>query len=322
MGTVKLKKYVDIYFLLMPRIHLLDFSGPAQAIYEAKSQGAKINVHYVSADMQVLSAQGISFSTLKPLPDLLPLNTIVIACASQFSDKLYQDKSSLRTIEWLRKTPDNTTKIVGICTGAFALGAAGWLDKKVCTTHYRFINDLRRLVPKANVVSDRIFIQDGQIYTTAGVTAGIDLILSIIEEIDSLKTSVQVAKDLMVCRRRLSSDPQISKYLLFQEHNSAFVRSIQEYIEVNIENRITLVDISNRFRVSTRHIQREFKDVTGITISQYINNIRIKKVKNYLDLGSTIEFAAYKAGFTQTSALRLAWKKKYGSLPSEYVMKK
>ncbi len=319
---MKLKKYVNIYFLLMPRIHLLDFAGPAQAIYEAKAQGAKINIHYVSADTEVLSAQGISLAKLKPLPELLPLNTIVIACASQFSDKLYRDQSSLKTIEWLRKTPDNTTKIVGICTGAFALAAAGWLDKKLCTTHYRFINDLRILAPKANVVADRIFIQDGKIYTTAGVTAGIDLILSMIEEIDSLKTSVRVAKDLMVCRRRLSSDPQISKYLLFQEHDSCFVRSIQEYIEANIEKRITLVDISTKFRVSTRHIQREFKAVIGITISNYINNLRIKKVKNYLDLGSTIEFAAYRAGFTQTSALRLAWKKKYGSLPSEYVMKK
>ncbi|MEZ9358973.1 MULTISPECIES: GlxA family transcriptional regulator [Vibrio] len=305
----------DIYFLLTPDAHLLDLAGPCQAFHEAQSHGLKLKLHYVGAQPSFCSHQGLTLSGIKPLPSILSDNAILVVCASSYQDDIYRNPESESCIKWLMETPKACTKILGICTGAFLLGLSGWLNGRSCTTHHKLTQQLANSFPETTVLPDRIFVQDGQVFTSAGVTAGIDMALQIIQEIKNTSLSMDIARELVVYRRRMANDPQISKQLGFRNHISPLVHSLQDYFQSHLGDKLVLLDVSQKFRVSLRHMQREFKNATGLTIREYLVELRLEEAKNYLGKGETIEVAAYKAGFPQAKALRSAWKRKYQSLP-------
>ncbi|NAW65013.1 GlxA family transcriptional regulator [Photobacterium halotolerans] len=306
---------IDIYFLLTPDVHLLDLAGPCQAFHEAISYGMALNLHFISDQNSLNSHQGLTLGGIQPLPSVLPHNAIVVVCASKYHEEIYRNQASERCIEWLRHTPKADTRILGICTGAFLLGLAGWLDNRQSTTHHKLTKALSRYFPAAKVLPERIFVQDGQVYTTAGVTAGIDLALQLIEEISGSRFAMEVARELVVYRRRMANDPQISKQLSYRSHISPLVHSIQDYLQARLHEKLALADIADAFRVSSRHMQREFKNATGLTIREFLVELRLEEAKCYIENGDTIEVAALKSGFPQASSLRAAWKKKYKTLP-------
>ncbi|WP_330960931.1 GlxA family transcriptional regulator [Photobacterium sp. 53610] len=311
----------DIYFLLTPEVHLLDLAGPCQAFHEAMNYGMKLNLHFIGDQSSFSSFQGLTIGGIQPLPPALPDHAIVIVCASKYHKAIYQNQASQTCIEWLRRMPKDNTRILGICTGAFLLGLAGWLDERECTTHHKLTQALSDQFPAAKVIPERIFVRDDQIYTTAGVTAGIDLALQLIEELNGSPLALEVARELVVYRRRMANDPQISQQLCYRSHISPLVHSIQDYLQARLNEKLTLTDIAEVFRVSSRHMQREFKNATGVTIRDYLVELRLEEAKSYLEHGETVEVAAFKSGFPQASSLRAAWKKKYQSLPKESAAK-
>lgn len=311
----------DIYFLLTPDVHLLDLAGPCQAFHEATSYGMALNLHFISDQRSLNSHQGLTLGGIQPLPSALPDNAIVVVCASKYHEGIYQNQASERCIEWLRRTPTADTRILGICTGAFLLGLAGLLDNRQSTTHHSLTEALSRSFPQAKVLPERIFVQDGQIYTTAGVTAGIDLALQLIEEISGSRFAMEIARDLVVYRRRMANDPQISRQLSYRGHISPLVHTIQDYLQTRLHAKLALAEIADTFRVSSRHMQREFKNATGLTIREYLAELRLEEARSYIENGATIEAAAFKSGFPQASSLRAAWKKKYKTLPKESTAK-
>lgn len=294
---------------------MLDLAGPCQAFYEAKNYGFEANLHYISTQTSVASYEGLMLSGIQPLPSSLSENAIVMVCGSNYHDDIYKDEISRQSMTWLCNALKPCTTLVGICTGAFLLGSAGLLNGRSCTTHHQYTSELAHRFPKAEVQPDRIFVQDGLLYTTAGVTAGIDLALHIIQNTKDAQLSMEIARDLVVYRRRMANDPQISQQITYRNHISPLVHSVQDYLQEHLTDKLVLTHIAEKFRVSVRHMQREFKNATCITIREYIQELRLEEAKHYLDKGETIETAAYKAGFPQTKALRLAWKKKYQSLP-------
>ncbi|MDV5169705.1 GlxA family transcriptional regulator [Photobacterium rosenbergii] len=306
-------KSTEIYFLLSPDTHLLDLAGPCQAFHEAKNYGLDLTLHYIGAKRSLLSYQGLGLSGIAPLPVSIPEKAIIVVCASKYSDAIDCND----TVQWLKVVPRPCTKIVGICTGTFLLGSAGWLDGRSCTTHHQLTAQLAARFPEANVLHDRIYVHDGQVFTSAGVTAGIDLALQLIENLSSPAYAMDIARELVVNRRRMSNDPQLSKQISYRSHISPLVHSIQDYLQLHSDEKLLLNDIANIFRVSVRHMQREFKSATGITVRQYLVEIRLEDAKGFLEQGYTIESAAYKAGFPQAKALRSAWKKKHQSLPRQ-----
>ncbi|MDO6708575.1 GlxA family transcriptional regulator [Photobacterium sp. 1_MG-2023] len=312
---------LSIYFLLTPDVHLLDLAGPCQAFHEALSQGMPLELHYIGDQTTCHSHQGLTFCGIEPLPESLPEPSIVMVCASKYHHGIYRNQASEHCIDWLRTVPQSQTTIVGICTGAFLLGLAGWLNDRHCTTHHQLTQQLSEQFPATTVLPERIVVQDGQVYTTAGVTAGIDLALQLIEARNGSAFAMNIARELVVYRRRMANDPQISKQLSYRSHISPLVHAIQDDLQRRISEKITLNDVAARFRVSSRHMQREFKQATGITIRAYLVELRLEEAKSYLDNGETIESAALKSGFPQASALRAAWKKKYQSLPGKFATK-
>ncbi len=303
----------EIYFLLSPDTHLLDLAGPCQAFHEAKNNGLNLSLRFIGEKGSILSYQGLGLSGIEPLPETISDKAILVVCASKYSDNVYCED----TVQWLKSVPKPCTKILGVCTGSFLLGLAGWLNDRSCTTHHQLAKTLAKRFPEANVLFDRIFVQDGQVFTSAGVTAGIDMALQVIEGLSNPAYVMDIARELVVYRRRMSNDPQLSKQISYRSHISPLVHSIQDYLQLRLSEKLFLQEIASKFRVSVRHMQREFKNSTGITIREYLVELRLEEAKNCLEQGHTVESAAYMAGFPQAKSLRSAWKKKYQTLPSE-----
>lgn len=305
----------DIYFLLTPDVHLLDLAGPCQTFHEAQSRGLNVALHFISPNTVIKSHEGLTLADISPLPANIADDAMIIVCGSNYHETIYSDPVSQQCITWLRAITRPTHIIMGVCTGAFLLGYAGLLEQRACTTHHQRTPELATLFPNANIIPNRIFVQDEHIYTTAGVTAGIDLALALIQQTEGVQFSMEIARELVVYRRRMANDPQLSKQVSYRNHIQPLIHDVQDYLQSQLAEKLSLSELSTKFRVSTRHLQREFKQATGLTLRDYLVELRLEVAKSCLDKGYTIEASAYHAGFPQAKALRSAWKKKYNCLP-------
>lgn len=294
-----------IYFLLNKNFHLLDLAGPAQALYEAKNLGAKFDINYISFSQQIISAQNLQVNGLQYPPSKIEDNSIVIVAASQYTEELFKDNESLQSARWLSSIYNSNITIIGVCTGCFLLAYSGILDYKKCTTHHSLLENIKQKFPQLNVIPDQIFVKDKNIFTTAGVTAGIDLILYLLEIDFNLDLSLQVARDLVVYRRRMSNDSQYSIHLKYRNHVSPLIHKVQDYILKNYKDPIDQLELANINNISLRHLQRSFKNFTGTTIHKYINMIRLEEAKSLIENGYKIEYAAHLTGFSNTNSLRI-----------------
>lgn len=299
-----------IYFLLNKDFHLLDLAGPAQALQEAIFLGANFKIHYIGFVDQIDSAQNLKVINIDPPPVEIEDNSIVIVTASQYNKDIFKDPESILSSKWLTSIYNPNITLVGICTGCFLIAKSGLLDHKKCTTHHSLTNTLQQKYPQLQVVPDQIFVQDTNIYTTAGVTAGIDLILYLLEVNFSLNLSLQVARDLVVYRRRMSNDSQHSTHIQYRNHISPLIHKVQDYISKNYTEHINQSQLAEDNNISLRHLQRSFKSFTGVTIHTYINMIRLEEAKSLIENGYKIEYAAHLTGFPNSNSLRMLLNKK------------
>lgn len=207
--------------------------------------------------------------------------------------------------KWISSIYNQNITLIGICTGCFLLAYSGVLDHRKCTTHHSLIEKLKEKFPQLNVLPDHIFVKDENIFTTAGVTAGIDVILYLLEVDFNLSLSLQVARDLVVYRRRMSNDSQHSIHLKYRNHISPLVYKVQDFILKNYNKNIDQLELADMNNISLRHLQRSFKSFTGITIHKYINMVRFEEAKSLIQNGYKTEYAAHLAGFPNTNSLRI-----------------
>ena len=173
----------------------------------------------------------------------------------------------------MRPTPEGAF-ICSICTGAFFLARMGLLDGKKCTTHWKRTKELQARYPQINLVEDILFTDDNGIFTSAGVTAGIDLALFIIGRLKDENLSFKVARELVVYMRRHGNDPQHSVFLDYRNHLHSGIHNVQDYVQENISKKITLELLADVACTSPRNLTRIFKKETGITVNYYITLIR------------------------------------------------
>jgi transcriptional regulator GlxA family with amidase domain len=307
----------QIYFLINPQIHLLDLSGPVQAINEADRLSQMFDIHFVGFSSQTKSHQGLLLGDISLPPEILPERSVVFVCGSKYTDELYTDEISQKSITWLKKAIQPDTCVVGVCSGTFLLARAGLLWGKEATTHHELTQLLATNFPETRVLEDRIFVHSGNIVTSAGVSAGIDTALYLIGRLASAKIAVDVARELVVHRRRMTSDPQISSHLKYRNHISPLVHAVQDYILNHYQQPLSVTQLCQQFRVSQRHLQRSFKEQSNTTLRDYIAEIRLKEAQILIENGMGVEQAAYLSGFPNPSSFRTLWKKHFDSLPSQ-----
>jgi transcriptional regulator GlxA family with amidase domain len=311
-----------VYFILPPRTLLLDVSGPAEALWMANryQSGVRFELHYASPCAEVESSIGLTLSGLSELPVSLPRNAMIVVAGAATPPPGDRDEVSEETIVlWLHRIARPTHRLVFICSGALLAARAGILNDRSCTTHHSDCDELRRLAPTAKVLDNRIYVADGNVYTSAGVTAGIDLMLHLIGEIAGPLTAVAVARNMVVYLRRTGADPQLSPWLESRNHMHPLVHRVQDAIAADPAHPWTLDELAAIAHASPRHLDRLFQIHTGTRPLAYVNALRVALARQLLANSQlTLDHVAQRAGFGSSRHLRRIWRQYDATSPGRW----
>jgi transcriptional regulator GlxA family with amidase domain len=303
----------SVYFVVLPGVLLLDLAGAAEAMRLANHFGADYALHFVGTNDEPSSSVGVSLSRVDALPEALPTGTLVVLVGITRKTMDERGEASRAVIAWLNRIWRNDLRLMTICSGALLAGAAGLLDGKHCTTHHSLVDRLRGLAPKAIVAENRVFVIDGQIATSAGVTTGLDLALEIIARDVNPKAALDVAREMVVWLRRDSASPQLSPFLSHRNHLHPAVHRAQDAIASDPARDWSLDELAQVACVSSRHLTRLFKTHAGIGPVDYRQRIQLAQVEPLLARQDcSLERIAETAGFGSARDLRRVWQKHHG----------
>ncbi|MFB7538729.1 GlxA family transcriptional regulator [Streptomyces zaomyceticus] len=222
-------------------------------------------------------------------------------------------------IDWLRTHAPDSGRLVSVCTGALLLAEAGLLDGHRATTHWVACDHLARCYPRVEVDPDPIFVRDGRLSTSAGVTAGIDLALALVEEDLGRDAALTVARHLVVFLRRPGNQAQFSAQLAAQTARREPLRDLQQWITEHPEGDLSVEALAARARLSPRHFARAFRAETGTTPGRYVDRVRLEHARRLLEETSRgVEEVARAAGYGTSEAMRRAFTKALGTAPADY----
>jgi transcriptional regulator GlxA family with amidase domain len=292
-----------VVFLLAPGLHLLDLAGPAQVFFTAADDGHPYSLHYAGERPEIESAQGTVLRADTSWPDLDPGDLIVVpgwrsprpAPAIPFSP------GSLR---WLAAHHARGGLVASICSGAQALGAAGLLDGRRCTTHHELQDDLAARYPRAAVVRDVVYVVDDQVATSAGIASGIDLALHLVAVRHGPAAAARAARAMVVYARRNGDEQQAGAMLRHRWHMNDVTHRAQDHIESRFADPLPLSDLAAACAVSERTLTRRFTAATGMTPLRYQQLLRLERAEHLIGHGETVEAAARAVGFQDARMLR------------------
>jgi transcriptional regulator GlxA family with amidase domain len=274
----------NIIFLILPEIHLLDLAGPDQVFHEAMEYGADIKLQYCSFDNNITTSTTIPFGKLKHFSTIIPRpGDYIFIPGANVSFLLSLKMTTQKNLfQWINSCYNSGVIICSVCTGAFFLAQTGLLNGRKCTTHWKRTKELQEKFPAVNVVENILFTEDERIFTSAGVTAGIDMALYILGILQGDNFSYKVARELLIYLRRQGSAAQESVFMRYRNHIHAGVHSVQDYIQENIAAKITISQLADVAFMSSRNLTRIFKKEIGIPVNEYINLVRKEKIAELL----------------------------------------
>ncbi|GAA4861113.1 GlxA family transcriptional regulator [Pseudonocardia benzenivorans] len=304
-----------IAFLVYEGVTLLDVAGPAEVFTEANRFGADYRIVLVSPTGEdVRSNLGVTVAVDGAVADEPAPDTYLVAGSG-----LHVRTSVPPELADAARVPAAGARRVGsICTGAFILAAAGLLDGKRATTHWKVTHELATRYPTCRVEPDAIHVRDGSTYTSAGVTAGIDLALALVEEDHGADLARDVARALVVYMQRSGGQSQFSAPLQGPPPRSPDLRTVTDLVTANPQGRHSLGDLAGHLNVSTRQLSRLFHDELATTPARYVESIRFDMARALLDQGHTATQAAARAGFPSYESMRRAFARKLSISPAAY----
>jgi transcriptional regulator GlxA family with amidase domain len=296
-----------VIFIIPPTVELLDLAGPVQVFTEAKFYGFEMDMEFYTYQDNPVSTAGLGFGNLDNFKNAkLKEGDFVFVPGMDYEYvSSIPFKAEREFFNWLKECSDNKITICSICNGAFALGYAGLLNDTECTTHWRRVNDLLSLFPKAKVLADILYVKSNNIYTSAGISAGIDLALAILEEFKGALFTHKVARGLVVYHRRSGRHKQESIYLDYRNHINPQVHEVQDYMIDNLSKENSIESLADLVGMSPRNLSRVFKEKTGSTVLEYLTLLRKEYAHTMLNNPEyTIEFIASKCGFKTARQLQ------------------
>jgi transcriptional regulator GlxA family with amidase domain len=265
---------------------------------------------------EILSDTGVTLKAEKALNTLSLPHTAIIVGAWQI-ERAVDDAHEI--VQWVESAATRMARTAALCSGAFFLAAAGLLDGKRATTHWAVADALKEKYPGVNVDADCIFIRDGTLWTSAGVTAGIDLALALVEEDFGLDVALDVARDLVVYLKRPGGQSQFSSHLVSQATHNPDIRDAQDWILANLQKELSPTEMAERLAMSVRSFNRSFKRETGTTPSAFLTRARIEAARRMLEEGNLpAKTIAAKSGFKTYEAMRKAFQHALGITPLTY----
>jgi transcriptional regulator GlxA family with amidase domain len=304
-----------VAILVYDRVKLLDVVGPAEVFGEANLLGADYRIALVSTTgADVASSIGMRIAVdgsaaTQPDPDtfLMP------------GGDVYPRVPVTRDlVDATRELAARSGRVASVCSGAFVLGATGLLDGRRATTHWKIAAELAARHPKTRVEPDAIYVRDGTVYTSAGVTAGIDLALALVEEDHGPEVSREVARSLVVYLQRAGGQSQFSASLQGPPPRSPALRRVVDLVTADPAGNYSLAELATALNVSTRHLTRLFREELGTTPARYVESIRLDLAKALLDQGHTATQAASLAGFPSYESLRRVFAREMSISPAAY----
>lgn len=312
---MKSPRSIDVLFVVLPDTLLLDWAGPAEAFRIANAIGAKrgnvrFALHFVGPDATARSSVGALVSDLNALPATLPQGSWVVLSGSPSQPVHARRAATKQVIDWLRKVQPGSddTRLITICSGALLAAHAGLLRERSATTHHQSLDALCDAETQCKVLANRVFVNDGNLWSSAGVTTGIDLALHLISEQCGPATAAQVAQTMVVPMRRGPRDPEISPLLAYRNHLHAAVHRVQDAISEDPTQDWTLPRMARIAHASERHLARLFVEQTGTTPLNYLRSTRLATAELLLRAGHSVTRAAELSGFRSDTQLRRAWR--------------
>ncbi|APU14440.1 MULTISPECIES: GlxA family transcriptional regulator [Actinoalloteichus] len=292
-----------VVFLLAPRVHLLDLAGPAQVFSTAADLGLGYTQHHVAEQPEVPTAQGVALRASTAWPALTPDDMIMVpgwraptlrateAFAPESLHRLFAHHAAGGTV-------------ASVCAGADALGRAGLLDGRRCTTHHDVQDELARRHPRATVVRDVLYVVDDRVVTSAGIASGIDLALHLVAFEHGPAQAARVAREMVVYARRNGDDPQASVMLRHRDHLDDVVHRTQDLIDARFTDALRLGELAAAAGAAERTLTRHFHRATGLTPLRYQQLLRLERAEHLIGRGATLESAARAVGFEDARMLR------------------
>ncbi|SIR68044.1 transcriptional regulator, AraC family with amidase-like domain [Micromonospora avicenniae] len=292
-----------VVFLLVPQLHLLDLAGPAQVFSTAADLGHGYELHYVSERAQVPTVQGVPLVARTEWPELTPDDLLMVPGWRPTA----HGPAGPVSPDGLRRLAAHHAAggtVAGVCAGAYALGRAGLLDGRRCTTHHDVQEDLARRHPAARVIRDVLYVVDDRVVTSAGIASGIDVALHLVAVRHGPAVAARVARELVVYARRNGLEQQASVMLRHRSHLSEAVHRVQDVIDHRYAKPLPLAELAAVGGVAERTLNRLFRRATGLTPLGYQQLLRVERAEHLIGHGATVESAARTVGFTDARMLR------------------
>jgi transcriptional regulator GlxA family with amidase domain len=298
-------------------VQSLDLIGPNEvfAVAARLSEGA-YSTEIVAPGRSIRSWSGVRIEADKTIAGCRgPIDTLVVAGG----EGVRAAQEDERLIAWLRRTAPRTRRVASVCTGAFLLARAGLLNGREATTHWSECRDLARLYPDVRVQSDPIFVRSGNVYTSAGVTAGIDLALALVEEDLGPKVARDVARWLVLFLRRPGGQSQFSAALAGQRAEREPLRELQGWMLDHLDEDLSVPALAVRAYMSPRNFARAFKREVGMTPAAYVETLRVERARVLLETaGENVEQVALRCGFGTVETMRRVFRRRLGVSPGDY----
>lgn len=249
------------------------------------------------------------------IEDVKETDLIIIASAT-YIDRILETGPNL--VPWLRRQYERGSHVATICTGVFLLAETGLLDGKAATLHWGFTETFRRRYPKVSLKEDLMFLDQDRLYCSAGVSAGMDLSLYLVEKFCGRQTAVQSAKTMILDLGRETQTPYKS-YFLPEDHGDPLVDKSRSWIEKHCAEPIDYAELAGKFRISRRSLERRFKRATGVTPLGYQQQLRVEMAKRFLEEGDlSFNEITYRVGYEDVPFFRKVFGKLTGLGPREY----
>lgn len=310
----------DVALIAFNGAEAIDIAGPASVFSKAEQlRPNSYRLHIASPSggtVQTNSGLGIvGTSKLGQLP--ATLDTLIVAGGDEAPLRAVIRERAICT--WLERVAPHTRRVASVCSGAFALAAAGLLDGRQATTHWRALDLLQTIHPQVNVQQDRIYVRDGSIWTSAGVTTSIELALALVEDDLGHAVAMDIARTLALPMLRGSEQPQVSQALKAQDAASRRLRELIAWIGTHLQEDLSVESLAERARMSPRHFARAFTAETGVTPARFVAQARVAAAAHLLRRTQwPQDRIANRSGFRSIDALQRAFARQYGLTPSAY----
>ena len=302
-------------------LQALDVAGPADVFTTANQllhrKVAAYDVLLLAERKEPLATEsGMALFPQATLARSGSLDTIVIPGGRSLRDR---PKLRASLARWLREYGDRARRVASVCTGIYPLAESGLLDGRAATTHWRYAADVQARWKNIRVDADAIFTKDGKYYSSAGITAGIDLALALVEEDFGNELALEVARELVVYLKRSGGQLQYSQPLMLQTRAKERFGDIAAWIRGHLDEDLTIEALAERANVNPRHFNRKFKDVFGLTPADFVEEVRLDEARWLLtNGGDSIERVGADVGYRSGDSFRRAFERRFGVAPLEY----